>query len=394
MYCIHCGQELPDEAQFCCKCGKPTHRPDSPQDFTASSAEDFIADETPLDLQPFQEGDLVEDKAVFLGGLPQEAPRATSAWTAPASGERYTETRELIYQKYVYRTKRYDQYLEKESFQLLNLLDNTQSEWFDKIESIGNGTFQIARNGKEGFMPLEFTDYQLWDAVSEQYITTAKINIVHAVREQNKWGIISLKDGAISILSENKYDSIFFCGNYIITPEVAFYRYDSIENTITKLFGGNFDAIVNDYRNPKNGIYFAVEKAGKYGYITCNGKNELQMAVPCILDSVRNFESCLYYSEKVIKIELKDKLFFLSRRGELFVQRIHLGVGILFISFFSLIIILLYQTFQTNRIIGIISIISMASIIFFYCFLPLFFMFNTRKVHYDFEKMEIIKEKR
>ena len=138
MYCIKCGQQLPDEAQFCCNCGTKTARP-TPTDEVSAKASDFVVSDDINISSGDLNSDLVAKEASLFGDFPSE-PQSQIAFVPPLPPMPKRTTPEYKFSRSqcnddpdLWIVRRDDDLLGLHECRLENKQSDLVSDWFDDI---------------------------------------------------------------------------------------------------------------------------------------------------------------------------------------------------------------------------------------------------------------------
>lgn len=331
MFCIKCGQQLPDDARFCFKCGAATVQ----QNGVANSARQFDDD--------------IEAKAEeFVAAGPAGADdyvapvvRETSATQFAAENlpptklpRRYTRTRELMFNdnEYLYKITREDNVTGEVVYSLFwNDGSKRQSEWFDEIEYDdydGYGVYVVEKDGKRGLMEEDtFHTY-----MSDGKDLTKVRDGVYWVYRNKHWVLVNIKNFEIEELYSYDEMEIIIDGVHLIAEDVVGRPVTIIVSKNDKSWFWDFDDATDLAINPLSCEFddiqacerrdlFIVRCGNKYGCVFKNG-NTLDYPINCVLDAV---SSAVFDGGKV-KVEYNGQEYFMDKEGCLWTRR-RQGVG-------------------------------------------------------------------
>ena len=370
MFCIECGQELPTNAKFCCRCGTSVNNISKPRlpimDDVAARAEDVvITDEMPsLDMQ--STNDDVLRKASFVG-YSDESISATSHYvptnesqphhienlypkvskTTFFGGELtlvktehskddfsyYFEGQNIVSTSYahIYRTdvscifvgKRIDNkksiYL-RWDFEKHTIIQDIL-DCFDSIGPFVGNYAKVENDGKIGYV----------------YYCTDKIRINYA---------IECKHLQVSFRTYFDYRlTVFAIDNYFVTyrlglPEELFNSFQAISKSIFKVQkrGDSFFVLLRWDDNQSRLInslptyqyqyisdvlssrYIKVKENGKYGFIKIYSDGNYRLLIPCIFDCVGewgNYDELFLEDspQQVVRVQYKGNYYFVDDYG-------------------------------------------------------------------------------
>lgn len=217
MFCIKCGQQLPNDARFCSQCGTAiVNHPQSSIDLVAAKAEDIsVADEIVVS-NIHVLNDEVAQKAEMLG-IPTEIvsePTPVKVKKTVAR-KRYEYQRKNLDIPDLWVIRRIDkdtgsitascvEYQGKKSDWLERL-------WYDEESFAKFPIFHFSHKGWSGLLQIDLTCFY-WDEIRGRSLsyTGYKINI-HGylfVRKGDLWAIITIKDRKITQLTPYEFDDI------------------------------------------------------------------------------------------------------------------------------------------------------------------------------------------
>lgn len=319
MYCINCGQQLPDNARFCNKCGTKTIQSandlsveNQPLDMVAVKVEEFVAEDATLSFNPEDVNDLVAKKAAFIGEEPTELlhhePKIALANIIEGVRQyvsSISESKEQVLYNYLFRIKRNNLKTNESTYCLLNSQTDTRSEWFDKIWYHGNDIFGVERNGETGFLETDANTYQLYDEV-------IKISHTHyAGKKDEKWVIITIQNKKIVLLTQHKYDIFtIYSGSLIIIAKHRKYKFFQY---INGRFVNTLPVAFDDFYNCRDGV-FIVKRNNKYGYVFYENQI-LNRYIECLLDEAAPFSN--RYNREMAKVTYNGNTYLLDKEGGL-----------------------------------------------------------------------------
>lgn len=338
MYCMECGQQLPDTAHYCFKCGAKTIKQNDAtvsaqytNDVVAAKAEDFVADDATISGVKSTTDD-VASKAAFFGGNIPDSPHISETSKPKISHvnkPRYTETRKVFLADYLYEIKREDNVKNKKSYSLWNSKSIQQSEWFDKIWDEGNDIVGIRRDGKIGLMELSFRKFVLWNNL---------IRIqdgLYGVCTDKQWTLVITKDKVIEPLNQYSYDEIIKADkDYAIVSKngkQSFLGFDDNTNKVFNPISCEFDSI----KICNHGV-FIVELNNKYGYVFYEESTKVySYKIECLLDWASPF-STIKYDDPMAKVIYKGKQYEIDKAGCLWKSGLYWGWWFFLIDFSAL----------------------------------------------------------
>lgn len=340
MFCIKCGAQLPDEANFCDVCGNKVLRRSShvattnmDYDAVASKAEEVIINDDTLPLDIPYSNDIVQEKAEFIGESYSSAKieytttlnavreRTSSIERKYNQIEPYSEGLAAVERngKWGFINKdgrliipmKYDNVNAfKDGFSIVNIGGNFESDavefgkWgvidkkgvevipliYDNIEGkiSKQGILWAERDGKIGYIdingeiviPFKYEMYSppSYDALCQGELAIVKLN--------GKWGFINIKGEEIIPL---KYDNIDYCldniAKIVLNGKYGFVKYDGSE-----IIPPEYDEI-SDFKNN----VAIIKQDTKFGYIAYDEQTKsLQIMIDCILEYAGDFETTTF----------------------------------------------------------------------------------------------------
>lgn len=288
MYCIKCGQQLPDEAQFCCSCGAKTAQP-TPTDEISAKASDFVMNE---DIS-MSGGDLNNDRiakeATLFGDFPSE-PQSQIAFVPPLPPKPKRTTPEYNFSRTqsnddpdLWIVRRDDDLLGLHECRLENKQRGLVSDWFDDIYYDCNGFYVIRKGSSRGLISKYITCASLWDRLcgyGSLNVQEHSICGFWGVCINDKWAIISLHNGEIKYHSPYVYD------------RCCVWEEDTIE----------------------------LKQGDLYGCLLFD-EGQLKCTIPCILEDLDRFSDFNSDVGRVAKAKYKSQMLYLDRQGRLYKKR-------------------------------------------------------------------------
>lgn len=256
MFCIKCGQQLPNDARFCSQCGAAiVNHPQSSIDLVAAKAEDIsVADEIVVS-NIHVLNDEVAQKAEMLG-IPTEIVSEPTPVKVKKTVAR---------KRYEYQRKNLDipdlwviRRIDKDTGSITASCVEYQgkkSDWLDQIwyDDINFTTYPVLlfkHKGRQGLMQIDLT-CQYWDEIKGTGWTLPFYGYLF-VRKGRHWAIITIKNKKIEQLTDYEFDDI-----RVLHKD---------------------DALI-------------IERNKLYGYMTYNPHwKRLYKIIPCVLDQANAFE--------------------------------------------------------------------------------------------------------
>lgn len=349
MYCIKCGQQLPDEAQFCCNCGAKTARP-TPADEISAKASDFVMNEDISMSGGDLNNDRVAKEATLFGDFPSE-PQPQITFMPPLPPQPKRTTPEYNFS----RTQSNDDpdlWIVRRDDDLLGLhecrLDNKQSgwvsDWFDDIYYDCNGFYVIRKGSSRGLIDKHIACASLWDGLCGYGLNGREHSIYGfwGVCINDKWAIISLHNGEI------KYHSPYVYDNCDIEEE----------DTVVVKQGSLYGCLLFDKES---------------GILTHN--------IPCVFDDIGAFSISDHKLGNLAQVKYKSRKRYLNRKGELYkrynaVNDLQTFIGYLLIS--AIVIGIAYKMITSSLASSIlVQIISWIAGIYFFFKLIMCWIFSS-----------------
>lgn len=281
MYCVKCGQQLPNEAQFCSNCGTKTVRPTLTDEISAK-ASDFVMNE---DIS-MSSGDLNNDRvaqdAVLFGDFSSELRHQTTV-VPPQPPKRtipeYKFTRaQSKRDPNIWRVRRDDDLLGLHEYRLENMQYQLISDWFDDIYYDDNDYYVIRKGRSRGLIhKLSFATV-LWDNLCG-YGSNGRIHSIYGywgVCKNGKWAIISTHNSEIKHLTEYSFD------------KCSAYEKDTIQ----------------------------LQQNDKYGCLLFNeDSGTIRHFIPCVLNQLG--ASSIHNKElgRILNVNYNSQTLYLSRKG-------------------------------------------------------------------------------
>lgn len=383
MFCIKCGTQLPDEANFCDVCGNKVLRRSShaattnmDYDAVASKAEDVIINDDALPLDMPYSNDVVQEKAEFIGENYSSAKIE------------YTPTSNTVREQSFGIERKYNQiepyseglaaverngkwgFIDENGKEVISIIYDSVDKAFGD-----SGIIWVELNGKIGFIdingsvvfPFKYDlifpmDYKRISLYNEQVclynegrgimarlnskfgfvdiigneVVPLKYDAVQfyrngyaPVKRNNKWGFINAKGEEIIPL---KYDDIDYCLDNIakvtLNGKCGFVKYDGTE--IISL--DEYDEI-SDFKNN----VAIIKQNNKYGYIAYDEQTKsLQIMIDCILEYAGDFETTTWginaktnVSEWVALILYDGEALYINRSFDKFFESTTKSLGFL-----------------------------------------------------------------
>lgn len=307
MFCIKCGQQLPDDARFCFKCGAATVQ----QNGVANSA------------QPFD--DYVAAKAESFAAAGQHVTE--SHVPSQEYKPRYTETMELFLTDNLYKVKRKDNITGEVVYSLFwNDGSNRQSEWFDAITYKDYGVYVVEKDEKKGLMEEDTFHTYMYG----RHLTKIRDGLYWGYRNEH-WVLVNIKNHAIEELYSYDKMHIIFNGMHIIgddaTKEKLGVPVAIVVSKNDKSWFWDFDDATNQAINPLSCEFddikvcvesnvFIVRCGNKYGCVFQEG-NTLYYPINCVLDAM---PSAVPGGGKA-EVKYNGKKFFMDKEGLLWTRR-------------------------------------------------------------------------
>lgn len=301
MFCIECGQKLPDNAKFCCRCGTAVNNisnttPPIMDDVAARAEDVVITDEMPSsDVQKVC--DEVEKKAILFGDFETSQPDTSITPLQPKSESRKLLKYEYIRENFmgftgVYEIIRKDNETGVSSYCIED--KGHCSEWFERpIRYCGYDIFFIQKNGKPGLMHMK-DGYQVWDHIKHNHY-------LYGVVKNGKYAIVSILNHKIEYLTDFIYD------DYILhSKAVSINKSDELNDKI-----------------------IIVKQNGKFGYLFVDyNKCELSAPIDCVLDYAKQF-TIEEYDDPMAKIGYKGADYLLDEKFNLWKKQLIVCDGFL-----------------------------------------------------------------
>lgn len=365
MFCIKCGQQLPDDANFCAACGNKVFRstPLSPTisnveyDSVANKAEDIIINDEMQSLNVHHAGDVVREKAEFIGESNtysnddyNVSDRITPSSIAVNRGK-YTKIEP--YSEGLAAVERGGKwgFIDENGKEIIPIIYDSVQKAFDDSRIIW-----ADRNGKMGFIdingsvvfPFKYDlifpmDYKRISIYNEQVglhydgqgimarlnrkfgfvditgkeVIPLKYDRVHffkdgyaPVKLNDKWGIINKKGEEVIPMKYDEIVSLIKFGIDDILKVKLNGKYGFIYFNGVEIFRPQYDEI-SDFK----GTVAIIKKNGKYGYIEYDEKTKsLQVKLDCILDYAGRFETTARNVN--IKTDIYDWVALISFDGK------------------------------------------------------------------------------
>lgn len=287
MYCIKCGQQLPDEALFCCNCGAKTAHP-TPADEISAKASDFVMNEDISMSGGDLNNDRVAKEATLFGDFPSE-PQLQITFMPPLPPQPKRTTPEYNFSRTqsnddpdLWIVRRDDDLLGLHECRLENKQSGLVSDWFDDIYYDCNGFYVIRKGSSRGLIDKHIACASLWDGLYGYGLNGREHSIYGfwGVCINDKWAIISLHNGEI------KYHSPYIYDRCCVWEE------DTIE----------------------------LKQGDLYGCLLFD-EGQLKCTIPCILEDLDRFSDFNSDVGRVAKAKYKSQMLYLDRQGRLYKKR-------------------------------------------------------------------------
>lgn len=394
MFCIKCGQQLPDDANFCAACGNKVFRstPLSPTisnveyDSVANKAEDIIINDEMQSLNVHYAGDVVREKAEFIGESNtysnddyNVSDRITPSSIAVNRGK-YTKIEP--YSEGLAAVERGGKwgFIDENGKEIIPIIYDSVQKAFDDSRIIW-----ADRNGKMGFIdingsvvfpfkydlifPMDYKRISVYneqvglhydgrgimarlnrkfgfvDITGEEIIPLKYDRVLFfrggyaPVKLNDKWGIINKKGEEVTPI---KYDDIDFINDNPKFAKTTFNgKYGFIKYDGTEIIPSEYDEI-SDF---KSNIAL-IKKNGKCGYLMYN-EDKFLIKIDCILDAATEFDSKIY-DEPIAMIIYNGSNYFIDKKFYVYKRKNWAfdGIAVLTLSFATLIAMIIGSFFD------------------------------------------------
>lgn len=341
MFCIECGQQLPDTAHYCFKCGAKTVQQNDTaintqhsNDIVAAKAAEFVVEDSSISVVNSNVDD-VALKAAFIGGnmpdLPRDIePAVENVHVSQKNKPRYTETREALLVNYLYKIKREDNIENKVSYSLWNSKSTQQSEWFDDIWCEENGIYGVKLDGRVGLMEKSLQKYFLWES-----LISIQPGLYGILEQEDKDWILVIAENGIIQFSQYFFDDIIQNNNGSVVVSKngkwVFFNYNTRKHQIVYILRD-----IDEIGICQDGI-FIVKQNNKYGYIFYNRTTKTyNYMIRCILDAAGSFGIGYENGLEMAAVKYNGKSYLLDKNCKLWEKLPFFNKGLISIGFCSL----------------------------------------------------------